>query len=57
MKMFDILIEVKGNLEWVTGIYQDDVNSAITNAIQLFGKGKYVGHNEFNIVNGEWVKS
>ena len=57
MKMFDVLLNVNDSLEWVTSIYCDDLNEAITNAILLYGKGNYIGHNEFNIINNEWVKS
>ena len=33
MKQHDILINVNGSLEWVCGIYQDDINDAIACAV------------------------
>ena len=57
MKQFDILISNNDSREWVTGIYRNDVNEAITDAIQLLGKGTYEGHNEFNVIKGQWVKT
>jgi len=57
MKQFDILLNISGNIEWITGIYQDDLNQAIQGAISLVGVAEYVGHKEFKIENGAWVES
>lgn len=56
MDLYDILVSIKGELEWVTDIYADDLNRAITDAIQLVGKAEYVGHKHFSVVNGQWVE-
>ena len=56
MKQFDIQLSVNGNLEWITEIYQDDINSAIQSAIQLVGKAQYVGHHEYIVQNGAWLE-
>lgn len=56
MNQFDILVSVKGNLEWVCEIFADDLNSAITNAIQEVGKAEYVGHKQFSVIGGQWVE-
>lgn len=55
-KQFDILLSIKGNLEWITELYCDTVNEAITAAVELVGKAEYVGHKEFEILNGAWVE-
>ena len=56
MTKFDVQLSVNGNLEWITDIYQSDVNTAIQDAIQLAGKAEYVGHHQFKIQGGEWVE-
>ncbi len=56
MKQFDVLIKTKNGLEWVTEIFQDSADKAIHSAIDLLGKGKYIEHKEFNVVNGAWVE-
>ena len=55
MKQYDILISVNGELEWVEGIYQDEIHKAIANATDITG-GAYVGHKAFIAVNGEWME-
>jgi hypothetical protein len=57
MNMFDILVSIKGKLEWVTEVYADDLNRAITDAIQLVGKAEYVGHKHYSVVGGQWVET
>lgn len=56
MKMYDILVSVNGSLEWVTDIYRDDLNDAITDAIQLIGKAEYIGHKAYKLQNGAWAE-
>ena len=54
MKMFDILLNISGELEWICGGMVDNLDRAITDAIQLVGEGEYVGHKAFVVVNGAW---
>jgi hypothetical protein len=56
MKQFDVLLNISGNLEWVCEMYVDTVERAISDAIDIMGGGKYVGHNGFEIVDGAWVE-
>lgn len=56
MKQFDILLNIGGDLEWICGIFVDDVNRAIAEAISLVGKARYVGHKGYSVVGGEWVE-
>ena len=56
MTKFDIQLSINGQLEWITDIYQDDVNDAIQDAIQLVGEAQYIGHHQFKVQNGEWVE-
>jgi hypothetical protein len=37
-------------------MYADTVERAISDAIDVMGGGKYVGHNGFEIVGGAWVE-
>ncbi len=57
MKQFDILLSIKGELEWICGLYEDDVNRAIQGAIELVGVAEYVGHREYVIKDGKWVEA
>ena len=56
MTQHDILINTKSGLEWVTGLFNDDLNDAITLAVTEFGPATYVGHKTFSMVDGEWVE-
>jgi hypothetical protein len=56
MKQYDVLLKVAGNLEWVTEVYVDTLERAISDAIDIMGGGKYVGHKGFEIINSEWVE-
>ena len=54
VKQFDILVSVKGELEWICEIYCDDLNEAIAAAIEMAGPAEYVGHNAFALINNKW---
>jgi hypothetical protein len=56
MNQHDILLNIKGELVWVTEIFADELSRAITDAIQIMGKGEYVGHKSFSIVDGAWIE-
>lgn len=58
MKQFDILLANSDNeLVWVCEIYADDVNDAITDAIEsMEAPHSYVGHNGLEYTDGEWRK-
>ena len=55
-KQYDILLSVNGNLEWVWEIYRDNLEEAKADALHLVKGSKYVGFNEFRIIDGKWVK-
>lgn len=55
MKQHDILLEKNGNLEWVCGLFDDDLNAAIACAVLEMAPATYVGHKSFKVVGGEWV--
>mgnify|MGYP003637556022 CR=1 FL=1 len=55
MKQHDILLEKKGNLEWVCGLFNNDLNDAIACAVREMAPARYVGHKSFKVVCGEWV--
>ena len=54
MTQYDILLNIDGNLEWITGIYTDTVNDAITCAIRSVGRARYVGHKVFVLESDGW---
>lgn len=56
MKQYDILLSIKGELEWICGIYEDEINAAIQAAIELVGAAEYVGHKAYTIMDGAWVE-
>ena len=57
MKQHDILVSINGVLEWVCGVFQDDLSRAIADAIECIGKAEYVGHKSYALVNGQWVET
>jgi len=57
MKQFDILVCVNGNLEWVTEILRDKLSEAKKDALDIVKGAKFVGFNEFTIIDGAWVKT
>jgi len=57
MKQHDILVSVKGNIEWVCGIFTETVEEAVKCALDVSKRGaKYVGHKSYAVVDGAWVE-
>ncbi len=56
VKQFDILVEIKGCLEWFTGVFNETAEQAAKVVLDEVG-GKYVGHKCYVIDGGKWVES
>ena len=55
MKQHDVLLKKNGILQWVCGLYNDDVNDAIACAVREMAPATYVSHKSFKIMGGQWV--
>jgi hypothetical protein len=56
MQKHDVLLSINGALEWICGIYHDDINSAIACAVLECAPAEYINHKSFIVVDGQWVE-
>lgn len=55
MKQYDILLAIKGELVWVCEIFADEINEAITAAIEVMAcPAEYTGHKVWELQDSEW---